>query len=144
MKYRIILVIFLLSTFSILAQTSIVHKHKLDRHVIKATTVPPWAEAHQYNSQSHVYFPDYYTFYDPERGGYVFWENGNWSFTPSMPPYLSNKDLNRSRVQILKNVSLDLHPENDYPRYMKLYPSIPTDNNNDVPVPKSQGMSGAQ
>ena len=99
----------------------------------KRTKVPEWAAAHNYDATSHVYFPDYYTFYDPARGGYVFWENGKWSFTPSVPAYLEKVDLSKSRIQILKGLSLDLHPELDYPHYMKLYPA--EHENNLVPVP---------
>jgi hypothetical protein len=109
------------------------YKHKVHHHVIKSSTMPPWAEAHKYDATAHVYFPDYHSFYDPARGGYVFWENGAWSFTPTVPPYMSNKDLGKERVQILKGISLDLHPELDYPRYMELYPA--THEYNDVPTP---------
>ncbi|MDR3680418.1 MAG: hypothetical protein P4L41_10670 [Flavipsychrobacter sp.] len=143
MTLRLILLA-IFSPFLLHAQTTETHRHTKHKHAIKATALPPWAAAHKYNADAHVYFPDYYTFYDPNRGGYIFWENGTWSFTPTMPAYLSNKDLDRSRVQILKNVSLDLHPETDYPRYMKLYPPRPDGNYKDVPVPAAQGMSGAQ
>jgi hypothetical protein len=94
---------------------------------------PSWAAAHNYDATAHVYFPDYYTFYDPKRGGYVFWENGKWVFSPAVPPYLEKVDLSKTRVQILKGISLDLYPELDYPYYMKLYP--PVDGNDMVPVP---------
>lgn len=102
----------------------------------KAAPLPPWASAHNYDATAHVYFPDYYTYYDPKRGGYVFWEHGNWSFSPSIPPYLEKVDLSKSRIQILKGLSLDLHPELDYPHYMKLYPA---EHDYDmVPVPGSR------
>jgi hypothetical protein len=97
--------------------------------------VPPWAEAHHYDATTHVYFPDYYTYYDPQRGGYVYWENGKYVFTAAVPPYLQNVDLRKSRIQLLKGLSLDMHPELDYPYYMKLYPADGTNNNGMVPVP---------
>lgn len=103
--------------------------------------VPPaWAAAHQYDMRSHVYFPDYYAYYDPTRGGYMFWNNGKWVFTPTVPPYLEHIDLSQSRVQILKGLSLDLHPEESYPHHMKLYPAQDV-NNPDVPVPVSGAPS---
>ena len=109
------------------------HKHKSDK-TSKTTTLPSWAPAHNYDATAHVYFPDYYTYYDPARGGYVYWKNGEYSFSPSMPPFLEKVDLSKSRVQILKGLSLDLHPELNYPYYMKMYP--PDDNGNTlVPVP---------
>ena len=108
-------------------------KHK---KTAKTGKMPAWASAQNYDATSHVYFPDYYSFYDPNRGGYVFWEKGKWSFSPSVPPFLANVDLSKSRVQILKGLSLDLHPEENYPYYMEMYP--PDENNNTkVPVPSS-------
>jgi hypothetical protein len=104
-------------------------KHEAKNYV----KLPPWAAAHNYDATAHVYFPDYYVYYDPARGGYVYWEHGQWTFSPSVPPYLEKVDLSKERVQILKGLSLDLHPEMDYPHYMKLYPA---EHKNDlVPVP---------
>ena len=122
--------------FLVLAQDAPV-KHKSHKH--KTTTkpqqvkAPQWAAAHNYDATSHVYFPDYYTFYDPNRGGYVYWDKGTWVVTPAVPPYMEKVDLSHSRIQILKGLSLDLHPELDYPHYMELYP--PVNGNNMVPVP---------
>jgi hypothetical protein len=107
------------------------HKHKTAHATKKA--LPEWAIAHNYDATAHVYFPDYYTFYDPARGGYLYWENGKYVFTPALPPFLEKVDLNKSRVQILKNISLNLHPESDYPHYMEMYPA--DHENNMVPVP---------
>ena len=107
------------------------HKHKTNK-TTKALVVPPWAAAHKYDATAHVYFPDYYTYYDPNRGGYVFWNNGKYVFTPALPPFLEKVDLSKSRIQILKGLSLDLYPEQNYPYYMKQYPA---DNNNNATVP---------
>ncbi|HXS37655.1 MAG TPA: hypothetical protein VN721_13205 [Flavipsychrobacter sp.] len=132
--------VFTLSTGSSYAQTNAVHS----RHSKHHKTPPVWAKAKGYNMDAHVYFPDYYSFYDPNRGGYVFWNNNKWTFTPAVPPYMSKIDLSKSRVQILKGLSLDLHPELDYPRYMKLYPADPNSNAADVPVPTPLPIPGAQ
>jgi len=115
-------------------------KQSVNQKATDPTSLPSWAAAHNYDATAHVYFPDYYTFYDPRRGGYVFWQNGKYTFSPSMPPFLEKADLTKSRVKILKGISLDLHPEQDYPRYMKLYP--PDDNGNSkvpVPIPGNPG-----
>jgi hypothetical protein len=95
--------------------------------------VPPWATAHHYDATAHAYFPDYYTYYDPGRGGYVFWQNGKYTFTPALPPFLEKVDLRNERIKILKGLSLDMHPELNYPYYMNLYPAV--HNYNMVPVP---------
>lgn len=117
-------------------------KHKKKAHKTEKTIVaPPWAAAHKYDATAHVYFPDYYTYYDPNRGGYIFWNDGKYTFTPSLPPFLEKVDLSSSRIQILKGLSLDLHPELNYPYYMKQYPA---DNNNNtmVPVPVPGNPAG--
>lgn len=98
-------------------------KARHGKHKQAKVVVPSWAAAHQYDAMSHAYFPDYYTYYDPARGGYVFWKNGQWTFTPTMPPFMAKVDMSKSRVQILKGLSLDLHPEQNYPQTMKLYPA---------------------
>ena len=101
----------------------------------KASDLPPWAAAHHYDATAHVYFPDYYTFYDPKRKGYVYWENGKYTFTPAVPPFLEKVDMRKTRIQILKGLSLELHPEQDYPYYMKMYPADHENNLVPVPVP---------
>ncbi len=95
---------------------------------------PEWAKT-GYNNKSHVYFPDYYAFYDPQRG-YVFWnaESKTWNTSQEVPSFMSEVDMSHVRVQILDGLSLDLRPETNYPNYMKLYPSNSSGNN--VPVPR--------
>ena len=142
MKLRtLFLIFFCVISFSSIAQdTATVHKHK-HKSKTKAKTakidkpLPPWAAAHNYDATEHVYFPDYYTFYDAGRGGYVFWKDTGWSFTPAMPPYMEKVDLSKERVQILKGLSLDLQPQLNYPNYMEQYPAQP--GYNKVPVPGS-------
>jgi hypothetical protein len=127
MKYAKVVLIMLLAFIPVLSnaqQQPSSHKHKTKQHVIKTTVEPTWAKEHNYDGTSHVYFPDYRSFYDPQRGGYVFWENDQWTFTPAAPPYMSSVDLGKERIQILKGLSLDLHPQLDYPRYMELYPAV--------------------
>ena len=122
------------------APQSKTHKHKKTHKVAKAA-LPSWAPAHNYDATAHVYFPDYYTVYDPNRGGYVFWGNGQYVFTPSVPPFLEKVDLSKSRIQILKGISLDLHPELNYPYYMQQYPAD-NSGNTMVPVPVPGNPAG--
>ena len=113
--------------------SNVKHKHSKAAKA-KTAKVPNWASAHEYDATAHAYFPDYYTYYDPNRGGYVYWQNGSYTFTPSLPPFMKNADLSKSRVQILKGLSLDMHPEQNYPYYMKMYPAVDA-NDRKVPVP---------
>ena len=140
MKIRLFLLLIFIMPLLAGAQTTSTqkskHKHKSTK-IAKATTtpLPAWAAAHHYDATAHVYFPDYYTYYDPNRGGYVFWSNGKYTFTPALPPFLEKVDLGKSRVQILKGLDLNMHPEEDYPYYMKQYPADNTVNDGMVPVP---------
>ena len=109
-------------------------QHKTTNTTSKRTIkIPEWAAAQHYEAKEHLYFPDYYTYYDPQRGGYVYWNNGKYTFSPAVPPYLEKVDLSKSRIKLLKGLSLDLHPEQNYPNYMKLYPA--EHNYDKVPVP---------
>jgi hypothetical protein len=127
MKKIWVVMLLLILSFSAGAQNS----RKVEKN---QKAVPSWAEAQQYDATAHVYFPDYYTFYDAARGGYVYWENGKWSFSPSVPSFLEKVDMSKSRIKILKGLSLDLHPEQNYPYYIKMYPPDGNGNTN-VPVP---------
>lgn len=86
---------------------------------------PPWAPAHGYRAKQHVYFPDYYTFYDPRRSGYVYWNNNAWSFSPTLPSFLAQVDLGRARIQIMGDIPLTTRPETHYRDYYRLYPPQP-------------------
>lgn len=119
------------------------HKHSKTHKTaaVKKAPLPDWAAAHNYDATAHVYFPDYYTFYDPNRGGYLYWSQGKYVFTPAMPPVMEKVDMSKTRVQILKGVSLDLQPELNYPYYMEQYPAAPNGNTL-VPVPRQGNPAG--
>lgn len=86
---------------------------------------PPWAPAHGYRAKHHVYFQDYYTFYDPYRDGYVYWQEDDWVFSRSVPTFMANVDLGRARVQLMADVPLSKHPEYYFDRYAERYPRNP-------------------
>ncbi|WP_276131712.1 hypothetical protein [Polluticoccus soli] len=94
---------------------------------------PPWAPAHGYRAKQHVYFPDYRFFYDPYRGGYSYWQNNGWVFSPTVPGFLGGVDLGKARIQLLGDVPLATHPELYYNRYSQMYPARPI--NISVPIP---------
>ena len=131
---------FLVLTLSMLAVMTCFGQHK--KHHAKAKVkketakpMPDWYKAHGASKAAHVYFPDYYAFYDANRQGFVFWAHDRWEFSPSVPMYLDKVDLRKSRIKILNGLSLDLQPEQNYPNYMKMYPAQPTGEPINVPVP---------
>ncbi|WP_304516613.1 hypothetical protein [Cecembia rubra] len=83
---------------------------------------PPWAPAHGYRAKQHVYFPDYHVFYDARRSGYVYWNNGNWAFSASMPAFIANIDLGNARIQVMSDIPLNARPEIYYDDYFRNYP----------------------
>lgn len=103
-------------------QKSSKHYNKSYQKSYKRKGPPHWAPAHGYRAKHHVYFRDYYTFYDPYRDGYIYRYNNGWRFSRSVPAFLVNVDLGRARVQFLTDIPLSQHPERYYSRYSKRYP----------------------
>lgn len=101
------------------------HKHK--RH----TTMAP-AQWPASTSTSRIYYPDYYTFYDPARHGYVYWQENKWVVSQERPVFMRDADVGRTRVQVLQNDQLAM-PEDRFEQYMRLYPAQPVSPS--VPVP---------
>ena len=95
---------------------------------------PPWAPAHGYRAKQHVYFPDYRVFYDPYRGGYSYWNNNTWLFSPTIPGFLGSVDLGRARIQLISDLPLTTRPELYYNRYSTRYPARSV--NISVPLPR--------
>jgi hypothetical protein len=83
---------------------------------------PDWAPAHGYRRDRHVYFQDYYTFYDPNRG-YVYWQGDRWVNSPTVPVFLDRVDLGKARIQVLNDLDLSVRPEERYQTYQQLYPA---------------------
>ena len=125
-------------TITAFAQDKKQHKKAARAKTETVTEMPGWYVAHGDKAPANVYFPDYYTFYDASRQGFVYWGRDKWEFSPTVPLYLKNVDLSKSRIKLLKGLSLDLHPEENYPNYMKMYPAEPTGEPIQVPVPNIQ------
>ena len=142
MRTRIIttLLLAILMSYQCAAQSDNKKVPPEDKAPIETFKDPVWAPK-GYHSQYHVYFPDYQTFYDPHRG-YVTRVENSWVVSSSMPLFLSGKDLTKTRIQILEDITLDMRPELNYPRYMKMYPASPGMEPVLVPVPKPAGQSG--
>lgn len=92
------------------------------RHRDEYYGYPRWARAHRYRARQHVYFRDYCTFYDPYRGGYVYWSSNRWIFSRNVPAFLASVDLGRARIQVMADVPLERHPEYYYDEYVHSYP----------------------
>ncbi len=96
---------------------------------------PRWASRCGYQGYSHVYFPDYHTFYDPYRGGYVYWNN-NWCFSRTVPGFMARIDLGSARRQMMDDVPLDARPESYYDNCARSYPARRLSVEIPIPVPR--------
>lgn len=84
----------------------------------------PWGARHHYRYAHHVYFPDYQTFYDARREGYVYRRGDRWLFSQSMPSFLVGINWNNARLEYMNNVPLDVYPQNYYDTYQERYPAV--------------------
>ena len=86
-----------------------------------ASMAPAWASAHEYKNDKNVYFPDYYTFYNPVRG-YICYSGGQWVSSKSAPAFMAKVDMNKARVHIFNEDAIP-HPEENYNSYRDMYPA---------------------
>jgi hypothetical protein len=108
-------------------------KVKANGKKVKTEGIPPaWAPAHGYRENRSVDFPDYHMFYQPGRG-YVYWNNGAWTTSSSVPAYLGSVDLGTARMQLLEDIDITTYPERNYEVYMRQFPAQPVEVT--VPVP---------
>ena len=63
------------------------------RGVTARRAVVPWGAAHRYAYNRPVYFPNYRLYYDPTRGGYLYWNSGQWLFSSVLPAFMAGVDL---------------------------------------------------
>lgn len=100
------------------------------------TPMPSWASAHNYHNDKYVYFPDYYTFYSPERG-YIYWQPTGWATSANPPAYMTPVDLSKARLRVLRQVQNNANPEQEVAAYMQQYPAS-AHRSKDIPVPPAR------
>lgn len=122
LRYFVIAILIILIPVLCYSQGHGKHKSHKAKHSKVKHMSPGWGKKHGYQNNYHVYFPDYYTFYDPARG-YVYWNNNYWVTSQSLPSFLTSVDLGRARIQILTNEPLSAHPEVRYHTYIGQYPA---------------------
>lgn len=59
-----------------------------------------------YHRTEYVYFPEYRTYYDPYRRGYVYQRNSAWVFTQTMPSVMLGVNIGGLNVQFMSNLPL--------------------------------------
>lgn len=68
-----------------------------------------------------AYYPDFYAFYDPARG-YVYWQDSAWQVSRERPAFMKEAQKGRVRIELLHDRTIGTYPEDNFERYMKLYP----------------------
>jgi|GEM_PF-1614466 len=92
---------------------------------VKAVEAPP---------KQLAYYPDFYTFYDPARGGYVYWKDSSWHVSQQRPAFMKEAQKGRVRVELLHDRTIGTYPEDNAERYMKLYPAQNVSPTTPVPI----------
>ena len=64
--------------------------------------VPVWAPSYDNVDQvQYYYLPDIEVYYDVWNHEFVYLDDGNWIFSPTLPPMYANYDLNNAFVVVL-------------------------------------------
>ena len=67
---------------------------------------PPWAPAHGHRAKHRYrYYPDSQVYYNENRGSYIYYSNGNWEISVSIP----------DRIKIDVNEYFTLEMDTDQP-----------------------------
>ncbi|HEX4875959.1 MAG TPA: hypothetical protein VFV31_04755 [Chitinophagaceae bacterium] len=82
-------------------------------------TNPPWAPPY-YNGARYYYFPDEEMYYDLSGHQFVYLNNGQWLFTPTVPAVYSHTDLYNSFI-ITLNITV-YQPWMHHQYYVSHYP----------------------
>lgn len=112
----IILATILLHTLSASAQHTAKAKSHRPKSTIKAkpmaVVAPPKATILTNN----------YSYYNGDKGGYVFYDNGRESFQPALPVIPENTKNYKQSVPLVRGLDLDLYPQRHYPNNKLVHP----------------------
>lgn len=120
MKKRLLIFGFLLAAMPIMAESQHSRGHHYSTEMRYSS--PEWGLGHNYMNDRYVYFPDYFTFYSPNRGYIYANDSYGWSASPSLPASMRGADMSKIRVQLL-DVPLTAYPEKKFESYYMHYPA---------------------
>jgi len=79
---------------------------------------PPWAPAHGHRAKyQYRYYPDSQVYYNENRGNYIYYSNGRWEISVSLPQ--------RIRIEVNDYVTLEMdteYPHVYHPEVAKKHP----------------------
>ncbi len=96
--------------------------------VAQVVAPPPWAPVYPNESQVHYYYlPDIGVYYDVWRQQYIYNVDGQWLFSPALPPSYDWYDINDAYVVVLSYNSYNPWMQHNY--YVSSYPAYYYRNN---------------
>lgn len=82
---------------------------------------PAWAPAYEdQNEVNYYYLPDIEAYYDVRGRNYVYYNQGIWVYTASLPPAYASYDMNSAYVVVLDRSSRE--PWHQHTQYVSRYP----------------------
>lgn len=89
-----------------------------DSYSREKTGPPPWAPAHGYRAKHRYrYYPAVQVYYNVNQGSYIYYENGRWEVSVSLPQ--------RIKINVNDYVTLEMDTERPYAYHhdvVKKYP----------------------
>ncbi len=96
--------------------------------VVQTVAPPPWAPVYDNEQQVHYYYlPDIGVYYDVWRQQYIYNDNGEWFFSPSLPQSYDWYDINDAYVVVLGYQTYNPWMQHNY--YVSSYPAYYYRNN---------------
>jgi hypothetical protein len=79
---------------------------------------PPWAPAHGYRAKHHYrYYPASQVYYNQNQGSYIYYSNGKWVISVSLP--------DRIKININNYVTLEMNTDQPYKYHTEVAKKYP-------------------
>ena len=91
---------------------------KQERPPSRKNGPPPWAPAHGYRAKNRYrYYPSSQVYYDENRGNYIYYNNGKWEVSVSLP--------NRIHINLTDHVTLEMDTDQPYKYHSEVTDKYP-------------------
>ncbi len=95
-----------------------VKSSKQDRPPSQKKGPPPWAPAHGYRAKyRYRYYPDSQVYYNENQGSYIYYNNGNWEISVSLP--------DRIKINIRDYVTVEMDTDQPYKYHTEVVKKYP-------------------
>lgn len=97
-------------------------QHAAKHKVVKNNTIKTTVRTDVDLTPSRGIIDNSYAYYNTEKGGYVFYDNGRESFLPALPVIPDTYTPAKTSVPLSKKLDLDLYPQLHYPNNQLVHP----------------------